>query len=73
MRRRRRGRWAPRRGTPAAEHLDLLTAVLHELGHLAGLPDVSAATNPADRTGDPLGAGVRRTAALDRVFAQGPS
>jgi hypothetical protein len=43
--------------------------VLHELGHLAGLTDGSAATHPADLMGDPLRAGDRLTAALDRVFA----
>jgi hypothetical protein len=57
---------------PAAGKMDLLTAVLHELGHLAGLPDVSAATDPADLMGEQLADGDRRTAALDRVFAQGP-
>jgi hypothetical protein len=57
-------------GGPAAGRMDLVTAVLHGLGHLAGLPDVSAATDPADLMGDPLADGVRRTAALDQVFAQ---
>jgi hypothetical protein len=56
-------------GTPAGDHPDLLSAVLHELGHLAGLPDVSAAANPGDLMGDLLGNGNRLTAALDRVFA----
>jgi hypothetical protein len=59
-------------GTPAGEHRDLLTAVLHELGHLAGLPDVSTAAHPADLMGDQLAEGVRLTAALDRVFTRGP-
>jgi hypothetical protein len=52
--------------------MDLLTAVLHELGHLAGLPDVSAASSPADLMGDQLGTSSRLTAALDQVFAQSP-
>jgi hypothetical protein len=59
-------------GTAAGDHLDLLTAVLHELGQLAGLPDVSAAAHPAELMGDLLGAGNRLTAALDRAFAQSP-
>jgi hypothetical protein len=59
-------------GTPAGDHLDLLTAVLHELGQLAGLPDVPAASSPAELMGELLGAGSRLTAALDRVFAQSP-
>jgi hypothetical protein len=57
-------------GTPAGDHLDLLTAVLHELGHLASLPDVPAAAHPGDLMGDQLDAGSRLTAALDRAFAQ---
>jgi hypothetical protein len=59
-----------RAGGAAAGRMDLLTAVLHELGHLAGLPDVSAAAHPADMMGDQLGTGSRRTAALDQVFAR---
>jgi hypothetical protein len=59
-------------GTAAGDHTDLLTAVLHEMGHLAGLPDVSAASSPADLMGEQLGTGSRLTAALDRVFAQSP-
>jgi hypothetical protein len=57
-------------GGAAAGRMDLMTAVLHELGHLAGLPDISAAADPADLMGDQLGAGDRRTAALDQVFAR---
>src|SRR5262249_17242486 len=49
-------------GTAAGDHRDLLTAVLHELGHLAGLSDVGAATHPADLMGDQLRAGERLTA-----------
>jgi hypothetical protein len=59
-------------GGAAAGRMDLLTAVLHELGHLAGLPDVSAATDPAGLMGDQLADGDRRTAALDQVFARSP-
>jgi hypothetical protein len=63
------GRLSAAPGGPAEGKMDLLTAVLHELGHLAGLSDVSAATNPADLMGDQLAQGTRLTAALDRVFA----
>jgi hypothetical protein len=56
-------------GGPAAGQMDLLSAVLHELGHLAGLPGVSVA-DPADLMGEQLGDGDRRTAALDQVFAR---
>jgi hypothetical protein len=59
-------------GTAAGDHMDLLTAVLHEMAHLAGVPDVSAASAPADLMGDQLGAGNRLTAALDQVFGDNP-
>jgi hypothetical protein len=59
-------------GSAAEGRMDLLTAVLHGLGHLAGLPDARAANDAADLMGDPLAQGTRRTAALDRVFAQSP-
>ena len=54
-------------GSPAAGKEDLLSVVLHEMGHLAGLPD-------RDGGGDGLMAeflapGVRRTGALDQVFS----
>jgi large repetitive protein len=57
-------------GTAAGDHMDLLTGVLHEMAHFAGLPDVSAATAPADLMGNRLGTGSRLTAALDQVFAR---
>jgi hypothetical protein len=44
-------------------------ALRPEQRHLGGLSDVSAATDRANLMGDRLGAGVRLTAALDRVFA----
>jgi hypothetical protein len=59
-------------GTLAGDHMDLLTVVLHELGQLAGLTDVSAKSSPAELMGDQLGTGSRLTAALDQVFAQSP-
>jgi hypothetical protein len=59
-------------GAPAGDHLDLLTAVLHELAHLAGLPDISAASSPAELMGEQLGTGNRLTAALEQVFARSP-
>src|SRR5262249_38306757 len=37
-------------GGPAMGTMDLLTAVLHEMGHLAGRPAVSAAADPPDLT-----------------------
>jgi hypothetical protein len=55
----------------AAGRMDLLTAVLHEMGHLAGRPDVSTAGHGDDLMADTLAPGVRRTEALDQVFAGG--
>jgi hypothetical protein len=49
-------------GGPVAGHVDLLTAVLQELGQVAGLTDPSLTA--------PLAPGVRSAAALDAVFAK---
>ena len=48
-------------GSPAAGKMDLLTAVLHEMGQLAGSAD--------DRMADTLAPGTRQVDALDQVFA----
>jgi hypothetical protein len=50
--------------------MDLATALLHEMGHLAGLPDEGAASRPGDLMADTLGPGARSTQALDQVFAR---
>jgi hypothetical protein len=47
-------------GSPAAGHMDLLTVVEHELGHVLGLPDVSSSLEPDDLMDTTLPAGVRR-------------
>jgi hypothetical protein len=52
-------------GSTAASREDLLTVVLHELGHLAGLPD----NDGSGLMGELLPEGTRPTGALDRVFA----
>jgi hypothetical protein len=52
-------------GSPAAGREDLLTTVLHELGHIAGLPDDSGSVLMLDA----LPTGTRRTDALNAVFA----
>jgi hypothetical protein len=54
-------------GSPAVGREDLLTTVLHEMGHLAGLPDDSGSLLLADS----LATGVRHTDHLDAVFAAG--
>jgi hypothetical protein len=54
---------------PAAGRMDLLTTVLHEMGHLVGRGDLDASAHGQDLMADFLPAGVRRTQALDAVFA----
>jgi uncharacterized repeat protein (TIGR03803 family) len=56
-------------GSAAAGEEDLLTAVLHEMGHLAGQPDVANATTGSDLMDSVLPLGVRRIDALDSIFA----
>ena len=51
-------------GSPAAGKEDLLTTVLHEMGHLAGSPDGTSGLMAGA-----LAAGTRDLGALDRVFA----
>jgi hypothetical protein len=51
-------------GSPAAGKEDLLTAVLHEMGHLAGRPDGDGGLMAAA-----LAPGTRDLGALDQVFA----
>jgi hypothetical protein len=58
-----------RPGSAAAGHMDLLTVVLHEMGHVAGRGDVNTASHPNNLMDLTLTAGVRRVAALDAVFA----
>jgi hypothetical protein len=57
-------------GSPAAGRMDLLTTVLHEMGHLVGLDDV-ADPSGAKLMGDYLTTGARKTENLDAVFAAG--
>jgi hypothetical protein len=47
-------------GSPAKRRMDLLTVVLHELGHLAGLPDLDPASNPDALMAATLPTGTRR-------------
>jgi hypothetical protein len=52
-------------GSAAAGKEDLLTAVLHEMGHLAGSPDGGSGLMAGSLT-----AGTRDLGALDQLFAQ---
>ena len=56
---------AARKGTSAATRVDLLTTVMHEMGHVLGYDDTSS----AGLMNGILPMGVRRTAAADQVFA----
>ena len=47
---------------------NLLTTVLHEMGHLAGLPERDGSDG---LMAEFLAPGVRKTQALDQVFAAG--
>jgi uncharacterized repeat protein (TIGR01451 family) len=58
-------------GSNGDGRIDLLTLVLHEMGHIDNLPNISAVTNPGDLMNGYLADGQRLTSALDRVFARG--
>jgi hypothetical protein len=60
-----------RPGSAAGGKMDLLTVVLHEMGHLAGKVDVDPLAHPADLMADALPAGARRVEGLDAVFNNG--
>jgi hypothetical protein len=57
---------APGSSPAGSGRMDLLTTVLHEMGHLAGLPDT---TSSDGLMAEYLSPGVRHTDALDQVFA----
>ncbi len=60
--------------SPAYNHMDLLTVVTHELGHILGLADVSATFLPNDLMDIDLPTGTRRLPTptdVDAVFAGG--
>ena len=59
-------------GSAAADLMDLLTVVEHELGHELGLPDLNPLSNPSNLMAATLPPGVRRqptTQELDTLFA----
>ncbi len=60
-------------GSSAAGRMDLMTVVLHEMGHVAGYSDVNTQSNPNNLMDATLGVGVRRTAGLDVLFANAVS
>jgi hypothetical protein len=46
--------------SPASRHVDLLTVVMHELGHVLGFPSIDPATLGHDWMTATLGTGIRR-------------
>jgi hypothetical protein len=58
-----------RAGSAAAGHMDLLTVILHEMGHFNGWTELDPSIHPNDLMAITLVAGARRTQALDSVFA----
>jgi hypothetical protein len=59
--------WIANAGGPAADRVDLLTTLEHEIGHALGFQDVSAPNSTVVMTGT-LPAGVRRTVSADHVL-----
>jgi hypothetical protein len=58
---------------PAADNIDLLTVILHELGHVLGLGDLHPSVSEHDLMTDRFSPGLRRTpdrASLDALFEQ---
>ncbi len=56
-------------GNAASGHMDLLTVLLHELGHFNGWTELDPVAHPDDVMALTLGTGTRRIGALDAVFA----
>jgi hypothetical protein len=57
-------------GSQAAGRMDLLTVLLHELGHLHGWGELDPSIHPDALMSLTLGTGTRRIDALDSVFAE---
>jgi hypothetical protein len=54
-------------GSPATGKVDLLTVVLHELGHVLGYPDIAPSLEGHDWMTETLGTGIRRLPDAVRV------
>lgn len=57
--------------SPVAGHMDLLTVLLHEMGHFAGWTELDPILHPDALMALTLAAGTRRTHDLDAVFEGG--
>ncbi len=62
------GALTARTGNAAAGHMDLLTVLLHEMGHFAGWTELDPALHPNALMALSLTAGTRRTQDIDAVF-----
>jgi len=58
-------------GSAAANRMDLLTVVLHEMGHFDGWTELDPTTHPDALMALTLGTGQHRTQDIDAVFAAG--
>ena len=50
--------------------MDLLTAVMHELGHVLGHDDLDAASHPTDLMSESLSVGIRHAPLAESVAMQ---
>jgi hypothetical protein len=58
-------------GTPAADHMDLLSTIVHEMGHILGLPDRDLPNSSPMVMNEVLTPGTRHLSDLDAFFASG--
>jgi hypothetical protein len=63
------GRQVAGPGSPAAGHMDLLTVLLHEMGHFNGWTELDPSVYADSLMALTLGADIRRTQDVDAVFA----
>jgi hypothetical protein len=62
--------WTARENSDAHERIDLLTVVLHEMGHFAGLADHDDLLSGSDLMTLTLGTSTRRVETLDALFGR---
>jgi VCBS repeat-containing protein len=55
-------------GSPAADHMDLLTVIAHEFGHVLGFGHTDPTSHPNDLMNNNLGAGQRRLPAAHAAY-----